>query len=227
MLNQTHPTPASLYVFDMDETLIAKDLSVLWHQHLVHDLHLADEAFLAEDEKMMADYYQGAMNLDGYVEFSMQPIKHLSTTEIDAIADTFIETTAARYVYPQAISLLQELHHQGKTCMIISATVTFLVKALAKHLDIEFAEGVNLHQENGFYTGKIFGVPSYQAGKVIRLKQWLESQNGEYMATHFYSDSINDLPLLLEVPNPIVVNGCPKLKEHAVQSGWQQLSWAL
>lgn len=227
MLNQTNPTPTSLYIFDMDETLIAKDVSVLWHQHLVHDLKLVEADFLEQDAKMMADYYQGKMDLDHYVAFSMRPVQHLSTEEIDTIADAFIAKIAGAYVYPQARTLLTKLNDQNIACMIISATVTFLVRALAKHLNVAFAEGVNLQVENGYYTGKIDGVPSYQSGKVIRLKQWLENQQGKYIATHFYSDSINDLPLLLQVPNPVVVNACPKLKEHAQQHEWEQLAWII
>lgn len=219
--------PTSLYVFDMDETLIAHDLSVLWHHFLVDELKLADASFLKADEQMMSDYYQGAMDLDSYIEFSMSPVKHLGTKEIDDLADLFVKKVATKYIYPDAIALITKLKQQDKACMIISATVTFLVRALAKHLAVEFSEGVDLQVKNGFYTGLISGVPSYQSGKVIRLKQWIEQQSGKYQATHFYSDSINDLPLLLEVPNPVTINACPKLKREAEQRNWTQLSWSL
>ncbi|HBM06852.1 MAG TPA: HAD-IB family hydrolase, partial [Pseudomonas sp.] len=43
---------------------------------------------------------------------------------------------------------------------------------------------------------------------------------------YFYSDSINDLPLLEQVAHPHVVNPDPLLREQAEAKGWPQLSWA-
>ena len=37
---------------------------------------------------------------------------------------------------------------------------------------------------------------------------------------YFYSDSRNDLPLLLKVDHPQVVNPDPVLREHAEKAGW-------
>ncbi|MDR9826265.1 HAD family hydrolase [Vibrio sp. FNV 38] len=216
-----------LHIFDMDETLIAQDLSVLWHQHLVDTLQLADAQFVEQDKLLMADYYQGAMDLDRYVAFSLEPLARFTTIEIDQLADQFVQSTAAGYLYPQARELIDTLQQQGKACMIISATVTFLVRALARFLGVPFAEGVNLVEIDNHYTGRIEGVPSYQSGKVIRLQQWLETQNEQYQATHFYSDSINDLPLLLAVPNPVVVNGCPQLLIEAKARDWPQKNWSI
>jgi HAD superfamily hydrolase (TIGR01490 family) len=227
MQSQQIESPTPLVIFDMDETLIAKDLTMLWHNYLVHNLKLADKSFIEEDHRQMQQYYLGAMNLGDYVAFSLAPLSQFSVEQIDKFAEQFVADFAAQYIYPQAKCLIEQLHQSGTACMIISASVTLLVKAMAKHLNIEFAEGVNLEVIDGHYSGKISGVASYQHGKVIRLNQWLESHFGQYKATHFYSDSINDLPLLLEVPNPVVINGCPKLIVEAKQRGWPQKSWTL
>lgn len=227
MLNQRVESQTPLVIFDMDETLIAKDLTVLWHHYLVHDLKLADASFLEEDKRQMEQYYAGAMNLDNYVAFSLAPLSQYTVEQIDQFAEQFVADTAAQFIYPQAKRLVEQLHKSGSACMIISATVTLLVRAMAKHLNIEFAEGVNLEVIDGHYSGRISGVASYQNGKVIRLQQWLDDQAGQYRATHFYSDSINDLPLLLEVPNPVVINGCPKLLAEAERRNWPQESWSL
>lgn len=221
--NQSIP----LVIFDMDETLIAKDLSVLWHDYLVKELKLVDSSFVEEDKRHMEQYYLGAMDLDAYIAFSLTPLSKYTVEQIDAFAEQFVADKAAQYIYPDATRRIQELHKSGAACMIISATMTLLVRAMAKHLGISFAEGVNLEIVDNHYTGKISGVPSYQNGKVIRLRQWLESQQDQYQATHFYSDSINDLPLLLEVPNPVVINGCEKLLVEAEKRNWIQERWTL
>jgi phosphoserine phosphatase len=40
----------------------------------------------------------------------------------------------------------------------------------------------------------------------------------------FYSDSMNDLPLLSMVQTPIAVNPDPTLQQHAEQHGWPIIS---
>ena len=49
------------------------------------------------------------------------------------------------------------------------------------------------------------------------------NENGkvDFSETTFYSDSINDLPLLLEVEVPIAVNPENMLREEAIKQGWK------
>ncbi|MGR5142984.1 HAD family hydrolase [Photobacterium sp. DNB23_23_1] len=227
-MNMKTPEAATeLVVFDMDETLIGNDLTVLWHAFVVSELGLADDRFLAQDKQMMDLYYQGKMDLDAYMAFSLSPLMSLTAEQVDALADRYVSEQAAQYIFPQAKTLLADLRTRNVTCMIISASASFLVKAMGRYLGIPYAEGVDLVVDNGYYTGKIDGIPSYQHGKVIRLQRWLEANDGSYTPIHFYSDSINDLPLLLEVDYPVVVNGCPKLQSEAITRGWPQLRWQL
>ncbi|WP_414704412.1 HAD family hydrolase, partial [Pseudomonas sp. UBA4194] len=42
--------------------------------------------------------------------------------------------------------------------------------------------------------------------------------------SYFYSDSMNDLPLLEQVANPVVVDPDPRLQEEAKRRGWKEIS---
>jgi phosphoserine phosphatase len=64
-------------------------------------------------------------------------------------------------------------------------------------------------------------------GKIEHLQQWLLGQKKkltDFAQTHFYSDSINDLPLLERVTHPVAVDPDPRLAEIARQRGWRSLS---
>jgi phosphoserine phosphatase len=65
-----------------------------------------------------------------------------------------------------------------------------------------------------------------RTGKVERLRAWLQ-QLGEPESTlkqaTFYTDSINDLPLLSVVRRPVVVDPDPRLESTALRKGWQVL----
>jgi phosphoserine phosphatase len=59
------------------------------------------------------------------------------------------------------------------------------------------------------------------------MEQWL-AQHGwtweNFAHTWFYSDSLNDLPLLAKVKHPVAVDPDATLKAHAQQHGWPVIS---
>ena len=70
----------------------------------------------------------------------------------------------------------------------------------------------------------MIGTPSFGEGKVVRLTQWIENQNKIFDQVSFYSDSHNDLPLLLAVDNAIAVDPDPLLLEEAKKRDWSVIS---
>lgn len=85
--------------------------------------------------------------------------------------------------------------------------------------------GIELVTEDDRYTAKVSGVPSYREGKVTRLEQWLSARDETYSEIHFYTDSINDLPLCERADYAYLVNPCPRLKAIANRSNWTILHW--
>jgi phosphoserine phosphatase len=76
---------------------------------------------------------------------------------------------------------------------------------------------------DGRFTGQPLGVPSFREGKIIRVNEWLRSLGKTIVGfpqSYFYSDSMNDLPLLEMVSNPIAVNPDAVLRDHAGSRGW-------
>jgi phosphoserine phosphatase len=74
------------------------------------------------------------------------------------------------------------------------------------------------------FTGRVAGTPAFREGKVTRLMAWLAEQGESLHGSHFYSDSINDLPLLERVDNPVAVDPDPLLAEAAQRRGWPVIS---
>ena len=75
--------------------------------------------------------------------------------------------------------------------------------------------------------GRVKGDPAFRDGKVKRLKAWLTEHGiewSELQETWFYSDSLNDLPLLNMVSHPVAVDPDETLKEHALASDWRVIS---
>ena len=75
-------------------------------------------------------------------------------------------------------------------------------------------------------TGRIDGVPTFREGKVTRVEQWLADQGralADFGRVSFYSDSLNDLPLLERATDPVATNPSPPLEALARSRGWRIL----
>ncbi len=60
-----------------------------------------------------------------------------------------------------------------------------------------------------------------------RLEQWLSARGlswDDVAESWFYSDSLNDLPLLERVTHPVAVDPDETLRAHALARGWPVIS---
>ena len=113
---------------------------------------------------------------------------------------------------------------QGDLCALVTATNSFVTGPVCREFGIPHLIATVAAQENGQFTGKPRGTPSFREGKITRVDAWLESMGlwrGSFARSWFYSDSLNDLPLLMQVSDPVAVNPDPTLLAHAQQAGWE------
>ncbi len=84
----------------------------------------------------------------------------------------------------------------------------------------------DIEEKDGAFTGKPRGTPSFREGKVTRVNEWLASPGCrlEDYESWFYSDSLNDLPLLERVTHPVAVDPDETLRAHARERGWRIMS---
>ncbi len=115
----------------------------------------------------------------------------------------------------------------GDLCIIITATNSFVTQPIAHALGIDNLIATNPEEKGGEFTGKVAGTPSFREGKVERLEDWLDQHNLTWLSflqSWFYSDSLNDLPLLSKVTHPVAVDPDDTLKRHAEDNGWPVIS---
>jgi len=215
-----------LYVFDLDETLIDGDCAMIWNEFLVDQGVASSPGFLDEDKRLMAVYAQGDMNMEDYLSFSMSPLAAMPKGEVMALVEQCVESRILPQLYPNAKSLITQLTQESVPMLIISASIAFLVKAVATRIGVQQSIGIDLVEKNGCFTHQVLGTPSYREGKVIRLQQWLREQAQPFSEIHFYTDSINDLPLCLFADQTYLVNPCEQLIAHAQVRQWPILSWS-
>lgn len=214
-----------LYVFDLDKTLINGDCAMIWNAFLAEKGIATDANFIQEDQRLMALYDQGKMNMADYLAFTIAPLTDLPIEEVHALAAECVERDILPKQFSQAKTLIAQLQREGIDMLIISASVSFLVKAVAQRLGIKQAIGIDLQLNGDRYSTQISGIPSYREGKVTRLKAWLKAEKRSDATIHFYTDSINDLPLCQYADVTYLVNPCPQLEAYSAQTKWTKLKW--
>ena len=95
---------------------------------------------------------------------------------------------------------------------------------IAARLGVETLLATECGMEDGRYIGRSVDVPCFQEGKVVRLERWLAENGLDLQGSWFYSDSRNDLPLLLRVSNPVAVDPDAVLRAEAEARGWPVIS---
>ncbi|MEK9766000.1 MAG: HAD-IB family hydrolase, partial [Thalassolituus sp.] len=138
--------------------------------------------------------------------------------------DTFLNERIEPLITDKARALIREHEEKGDTLLIITATNGFVTYPIAERLGI--AHIIAPHPEiiDGRYTGKTVGIPSFQDGKVTRLRDWMKENSHELEGSYFYSDSHNDLPLLRLVDHPVAVDPDDTLRATAEANGWPVIS---
>ncbi len=215
----------ALAIFDLDETLIDGDCASLWAHEMAKIGWVDGESFLRKDAELMAEYAFGTLAMEDYMTFSLAPLVGRTAEEVAHVVEPFVEDVIEPLIYSDAMRQVAQHRKAGDRILVISASAAFLVEAVASRLGIADVLAIQLEEQHGFYSGNTRGVLTYREGKVTRLREWAEAQGESLEGASFYSDSINDLPLLEQVAHPFVVNPDPLLREQAEAKGWPQLAW--
>ncbi|MGE8479614.1 putative phosphatase [Pseudomonas fluorescens] len=215
----------ALAIFDLDETLIHGDCASLWSEHMVRLGWVDGESFLRRDRELMEAYSKGEMAMEDYMAFSLEPVAGRTLEELAHLVEPWVEDVIEPIIYGDACRCIAEHRKQGDRVLIISASGTHLVGPIAARLGVDEYLAIELEAVNGVYTGNTHGVLTYREGKITRLLEWLDQEQENLEGASFYSDSRNDLPLLLKVDHPKAVNPDPVLRAHAEQQGWPILAW--
>ena len=221
-------TRKKIAMFDLDHTLLPLDSDYSWGRFTA-GLGWVDRAeFDRQNEKFFLDYRAGTLDIDAYVAFATAAFLAQGQAAAEAAHARYLQDIIAPEIHPQAIELVQDHRKQGATTIVITATNEFVASPVARLFGPDLVMAVELQRDadSGWFKGLVHGVPSFREGKVQRIESWLAQQGLAWgdVDSSFYSDSINDLPLLEVVTHPIVTNPSPSLLKVAQERNWPVLN---
>jgi HAD superfamily hydrolase (TIGR01490 family) len=216
-----------LALFDLDNTLLAGDSDFEWAQFLIAKGVLDREVYEARNAHFYEQYKAGTLDIHAFLDFQLKPLSRHPRSQLDAWHREFMEGHILPIVLPAGRALIARHQAQGALTAIVTATNSFVTAPIARELGVAHLIATEPEQAGGEFTGAVAGLPSFREGKIARTEHWLATLGYDwdsFSASYFYSDSLNDLPLLGRVSHPVAVDPDATLAAHARARGWPLLS---
>jgi HAD superfamily hydrolase (TIGR01490 family) len=217
-------TKQRLALFDLDHTLIPFDSGMAWTRFLVRE-GAVDEEAEARYLDFCQQYVAGTLDIHAMVRANLLPLAAFEPQQVAQWRLSFEREIAAQL--PAAMRELVEYHrNRGELCAVVTATERLVAEPFARAFGIEHLIATEGMMIDGRPTGEIDGLPCFREHKLTRVQQWLAGLSTEpdtiaaFDESFFYSDSINDLPLLEAVTNPVAVRPDARLRALAQARGW-------
>jgi HAD superfamily hydrolase (TIGR01490 family) len=214
-----------LALFDLDNTILAGDSDFEWAQFLIEQGVVDREVYEARNLQFYEQYKAGTLDIHEFLDFQLKPLSRHPRRQLEEWHREFMHTRILPIITQKARDLVDSHSHDAR--VIITATNSFVTGPIAREFGIEHLIATEPEEIAGEFTGLASGVPSFREGKVIRLEAWLAERGlswDSFTDTWFYSDSLNDLPLLAKVKHPVAVDPDETLKETALEQDWMIIS---
>ena len=211
----------ALVIFDLDNTLLNGDSDYAMINYLVHTQAL-DERAGKQNQIFIEDYQRGELDFDAYTTFALSAYVGMTRSEINEYMLPFVAKVIEPMINTLALKIIHDHGDRGDTILLASATNELIVQPIAKRLDIQNVIGTQVKFINDKCTGEYIPPSALGEGKLKLVQQWMQRNNfDDFSGVTFYSDSINDLPLLEAVDFPKAVNPDAMLEKISLERGWE------
>ena len=215
-----------LALFDLDHTLLPLDSDYEWGEFTIRIGWNDPVEFARRNAEFYAHYQAGTLDVHDYVRFAIDAVRQRGPEAAAQAHAQFMREVIAPAIRPEALQLVRQHQQAGDTVLIVTATNEFGTRPIAQALGVPELLAMQLaRDEAGWYTGEIAGTPTMREGKVLRMEQWLAERQLAWrdVESTFYSDSMNDVPLLEKVDHPVATNPDARLRALAQERGWRIL----
>lgn len=209
--------------FDIDETLIRGASAFMVTRELyrrkffgIRDILFASkEALLylifGEDKDRVATITQRALNV----------MAGHHVHEAEAVGKDVTRELIKHRIFPGTRKILEAHLTAGHEVWLLSATPKEIAVQIAEALGATGAVGTEIMVVDGMYRAELAAPFMHGPGKARVVRQLAMDRNLDLNESWAYSDSFNDLPMLLTVGKPRVINPDLKLRAFAMRNKWK------
>ncbi len=212
-----------LALFDLDHTLLTLDSDDAWVEYLIGHGVIERAGFEQRNDLIVERYRKGEVGPLEFTEFYLSTFVGHPLAQLARWRTDYLEHCILPAIPASARAVVATHHDRGDLCVLTTATNRFLSEPIAHELGFTHVIATEPQMRDGGFTGKVDGVPNMRECKIERLDAWLAGRGrglADFRKSWFYSDSLNDIPLLSRVTHPVAVNPDPVLAALATKKRW-------
>ena len=195
--------------FDLDGTLIPVDSSILWAETLLSHVGKDEKQLRAERIQYDVDYKNGCLDINKFEDFEMKLLARFPRRELDELRVQYLKQDIMPHVLPIAEDLVKKYREAGARVVMITASYRYAVEPIAE----------------------LFGISeNFATQKVVNAERFIQKCGGsaaDLKESAFFSDSMNDFPLLDHVARhggkAVATNPDDRLRSTAQERHWEIL----
>jgi HAD superfamily hydrolase (TIGR01490 family) len=210
--------------FDFDRTLISVNSGNLWvrRERRLKRLTLRQ---LLEAVVMLVGYRLSLVDMDASMKKVLAVYRGVREADLAAWTRDWVEAEVRRWVSAGARRALEEHRAAGHLCVLLTSSSPYLAAAASEHLGLDGWISSRYQVVDGVLTGEPTLPICFGAGKVLLAENYARERGVDLGRSYFYTDSYTDLPMLLRVGEPRVVNPDLRLHLWALRRRLKVLSW--
>ena len=210
--------------FDLDKTIIATSSATAFSRPFFAG------GLITRRDVLRTAYAQFLFLLGGADADQTERLRaHLSAmvtgwdvAQVSAIVNETLHLHIEPTVYAEAVALIDQHHAEGRDVVVVSASGAEVVEPIAALLGADRVVATQMEVVDGRYTGQI-AFYAYGEQKAAAVRRLAAEHGYDLAASHAYSDSVTDVPMLEAVGHAAVVNPDRTLRRIAAEHGWEVL----
>jgi HAD superfamily hydrolase (TIGR01490 family) len=212
-------------LFDLDRTLVRKETASLYVR-FQRDRGEATWRDALQVAYWVAQYTLGIIDVPTVAARALASYAGVPETVLAARCDDWFPAYVEQHVCDRGREAVARHRAAGDIVAIATAATPYVARPLARALRIDHWIASELELDAaGCFTGRIVPPFCYGEGKVVRAERLADELGFDLAESAFYSDSYTDLPLLLRVGEPVIVNPDPRLAREARRRRWRVEAW--
>lgn len=211
--------PGTIAYFDLDGTLIF-GFSIM---SMFRERALSGKVAPAEAVQQLFSLLSHGINGTEYARILEEVGQMLEGTpeqELVDLGNTVFDKFVAGSIYPESRALVRAHLERGHTVAITTSATAYQADAVAQELDIPHVLCNRFEIADGKLTGEVIRPICFASGKRDAAAQFAASRGADLADCYFYSDGLEDLPLLEAVGNPRPLNPDSGLASTARRRDW-------
>lgn len=210
--------------FDLDGTLLKVNSAELWVRR-ERRLGRLGKRQMAKAVVYLAAYRLGALRIENVIREALSTIRDTEEEAMRSEVERWYAEEIARTAAPGAFPVLQSHRAAGERLVLLTSSSSYASAVAQEQFGLDDVLCTRYEVRDGRFTGEPVRPICYGEGKVVLAEKLAAERGIDLSQSAFYTDSYTDLPMLLRVGRPAVVNPDPRLRWEARRRRWPVLDW--